>query len=181
MPDQPILETPRLLLRPLALSDAKAVQRLAGDAEIARMTLLIPHPYPDGAAEEWIVSLEEKFRERREVNFAVTCKPAGELIGVVCLRLELEHDRGELGYWIGKAFWASGYATEAARAAADYGFATWNLHRVYAHHFGVNPASGRVLQKLGLKPEGRLRQHVKKGDRYEDMEIYGLLREEWNE
>jgi ribosomal-protein-alanine N-acetyltransferase len=208
MLNQPTLETPRLILRPLRLSDAREVQYLAGDPDIARTTIQIPHPYPDGAAEEWIASLPDKFDQRREVNFAVTLKrgkgdrshlserPEGghhacrvvaqiepdsffQLIGAVCLRLELEHDRGEVGYWIGKSFWGQGYATEAARAVVSHGLEFWRLNRIVGGFFASNPASGRVLQKLGFQPEGRMRQHIKKWGRYEDLEIYAVLRSEW--
>jgi ribosomal-protein-alanine N-acetyltransferase len=53
------------------------------------------------------------------------------------------------------------------------------LNRIFAHHFTRNPASGRVMQKLGMKHEGCLRQHFEKWDAFEDMEIYGILKSEW--
>jgi [ribosomal protein S5]-alanine N-acetyltransferase len=179
VPKQPTLETPRLILRPLELSDAKDVQRLAGEPEIARTTLAIPHPYPDGVAEQYLATLTEKFNQRNEVNFAVTRIHSGELIGAACLRLELEHDRGEVGYWIGKPFCGQGYATEAARAIVDYGFQTWGLNRIEGGLFSTNPASGRVQEKLGFRPEGRLRQYIKKWGEYVDLEIRAVLRSEW--
>ena len=62
-----------------------------------------------------------------------------------------------------------------------HAFRDWDMHRVYAQCFSRNPASGRVLQKIGMKWEGRLREHVKKWDQWEDVEVFGLLRSEWKE
>jgi [ribosomal protein S5]-alanine N-acetyltransferase len=120
MPDQPTLDTSRLRLRPFALTDTPAVQTLAGEYDIAATTLLIPHPYPDGAAEAWIAAHAEKFLRGEEVNFAITDRESGQLMGAIGLRLTLAHRRGELGYWIGKPFWNRGYCTEGGQAMLDY-------------------------------------------------------------
>jgi len=69
--------------------------------------------------------------------------------------------------------------TEATTAVMQYGFGPLGLNRIHAYHFKRNPASGRVLQKSGLAYEGRLRKHVLKDDRFEDLEIYGALSTEW--
>jgi [ribosomal protein S5]-alanine N-acetyltransferase len=81
-----------------------------------------------------------------------------------------------IGAWVGKPNWRHGFATEAAVAVLRYGFKVLGLHRIYARHFKRNPASGRVLQKLGMTYEGCRRQHVMKWGVFEDMELYGILR-----
>jgi RimJ/RimL family protein N-acetyltransferase len=102
------------------------------------------------------------------------------LLGAVGLRFEQAYAWAELGYWIGVRYWNKGYCTEAAQAVIDYAFAERGLNRVHARHFASNPASGRVMAKLGMTREGLLRQHVIKDDRYEDLVCYGLLRSEWH-
>ena len=175
---QPILETVRLLLRPFRLADADQVQRLAGDRPVADTTLNVPHPYEDGLAEKWISNHRDWFERRQQAVFAVTLKKsAGTLIGTVGLRIEIGDQRAELGYWIGRHYWNQGYCTEAARAVLQFGFEQLGLNRIFAHHFLRNSASGRVMQKLGMTHEGRLRQHVKKWDAFEDLELYGILKE----
>jgi ribosomal-protein-alanine N-acetyltransferase len=174
---QPELRTARLVLRPFAASDAKDVQRLAGDHDIAAVTIAIPHPYEDGMAEAWIATHPLDFERDVAVNFAVTVQ--GTLIGAMGLRYEMQHKRAEMGYWIGKPFWHQGYATEAARALLAYGFRDAGLNKVYAHHMGCNPASGRVMQKIGMKYEGLMRQHVLKWGVYQDVHAYGALAPEW--
>jgi [ribosomal protein S5]-alanine N-acetyltransferase len=173
------LTTARLLLRPFVLADAPNVQRLAGAREVAEMTLLIPHPYPDGAAEDFIAATHTEFEKGENYVFAVTLRATGELCGSIGLKVAVQHERGELGYWIGVPFWKQGYCTEAAQAVLRFAFDTVNLNSVVAHHFVGNAASGRVLQKAGMTREGHLRQHVKKGDRFEDLHCYSILRSEW--
>jgi ribosomal-protein-alanine N-acetyltransferase len=176
MEKQSILATGRLLLRPYTLADARAVQRLCGDYAVAATTLL-PHPYPDGLAEAWIASLREGIERGDAAAFAVTLAGEGTLIGGVRLRIDPAHARGELGFWVAKHCWGRGYGTEAVRAVIEYGFSVIGLHRVHAMHFSRNPASGRVMEKCGMVHEGRFREHVRKWGVYEDVDIWGVLRE----
>jgi len=179
MDTQPVLETKRLILRPFKLSDSEQVQKLAGNKQIASTTLMIPHPYPDGAAEEWIKTHNEKYVSGRGVYFAITLKENGELVGAVNLLGIVESQRGELAYWVGVPYWNKGYCTEAGDAVLRYGFLDRGLNRIHARYFSRNPASGRVLEKLGMVHEGTQRQHVLKWCVYEDMELMGILRSEW--
>lgn len=181
MSTQPSITTERLMLRPFQAFDGPEVRRLAGEREIASTTLHIPHPYPEGAAEDWIATHQELFDQGKAVVFAIMLQSEARLIGAIGLTVHPEHDNAELGYWIGKPYWNQGYATEAGAAVVRYGFEVLGLARIYAHHFARNPASGRVMQKLGMKHEGRLRGHVKKWENYEDQELYGILRDEFAE
>jgi ribosomal-protein-alanine N-acetyltransferase len=176
---KPILETNRLLLRPFSLIDSPDVQKLAGDKAIAATTLNIPHPYEDGMAEEWIGSHQERYEKGEEVTFAITLLDGRTLIGAIGLEINQRHQRAELGYWIGKSYWNNGYCTEAAEAVVRYGFAELKLHRIHAAHFSRNRASGRVMEKIGMKYEGRLRNHIQKWGRSEHLEIFGILKEEF--
>ncbi|HWL53502.1 MAG TPA: GNAT family N-acetyltransferase [Chthoniobacteraceae bacterium] len=177
---QPTLQTERLALRPLVLEDARALTALAGAPEIAATTLRIPHPYPRAEARRFIKTQESLFLSDRGATFAIEDGTTGELYGCVGFGCENEHRRAELGYWIGLPYWGRGYATEAARKIVAYGFAIWKLHRITAHHFVSNPASGRVLEKLGMKREGLLREHFyKPGQGFRDAYLYGLLVRDW--
>ena len=93
--------------------------------------------------------------------------------------IQTADERAELGYWVGKPFWGQGYCTEAAQAVIAYGFQTLGLNRIQAHHFGRNPASGRVMQKLGMRYEGLERQYHKKWGQFEDGLGYAILREDF--
>ncbi|MBP0020708.1 MAG: GNAT family N-acetyltransferase [Cyanobacteria bacterium SBLK] len=182
MREQPILNSDRLLLRPFTFTDAPRIQNLAGKREIADTTVSIPHPYSLSRAEEWIAGHPREFSEGKATHFAIECKEIQQLIGAIALRdIEREHLQGELGYWVGVEFWGRGYASEAARTAIAYGFEVLHLHRIYAYHMARNSASGRVLQKLGMRQEGLLRDRVRKWDIFEDVCLYAILEEEWRD
>jgi len=177
--ERPTLTTARLVLRPYRMDDAPDVQRLAGDREVARNTMLIPHPYEDGEAERWIGTHQEIYESGQGVTFAITQRDNGEIVGSIGLVIFEKHHSGELGYWIGKPYWNNGYCTEASLAILDYGFETRKLHRIHAKCYVRNPASGRVMQKIGMQHEGTLRHHLLKWDVYEDVEAYAILEDEY--
>jgi RimJ/RimL family protein N-acetyltransferase len=178
MRQAPTLTTERLILRPFELSDAKEVQRLAGAKEIASTTLNIPHPYEDGVAEAWISTHQATFEGGKGVIYAICLRADGRLVGAISLMGMIKGHRAGLGYWIGKPYWNQGYCTEAGRAVLKYGFEVLGLNRIHSSHVARNPASGRVMQKLGMQHEGTLRQHVLKWGVFEDLELYAILREQ---
>ena len=171
----PTLTTERLVLRPFALADAPEVQRLAGAREIADTTLTIPHPYKDGMAEAWIATHADTFVQNRGVTLAI--EHVGALVGAISLvTTQRTSHQAELGYWIAHASWGKGFATEASRALVPYAFDVMKLARVHSCHLSRNPASGKVMQKLGMQHEGTRRGHVRKWNKLEDLELYGILR-----
>jgi len=178
MNPQPTLTTERLILRPFVAEDAGAVQRLVSDIEIARNTLHIPHPYPEGGAAQWIAKHAEAYEKSTEIVFAIVTRDTNELAGAIGL-VPKEHNRGEIGYWVGVPFWGRGYSTEATRAIIRYAFETIGMNRIEAMHFSRNPASGRVMQKAGMQHEGTHREAIFKWDEYIDTEMYAILRREW--
>jgi RimJ/RimL family protein N-acetyltransferase len=176
----PTLKTKRLRLRPFRLDDAAAVEELAGAYSIAAHTVNIPHPYPEGAAEEWIAGHEEAFEKKGGIHFAIALKENDTLIGAIGLYIKKKHHFGEMGYWIGEPYWNQGYCTEAAREVVRYGFEGLDLNRIQARHMTKNPASGRVMEKIGMQREGTLRQSLFRFDSFEDVHIYAILREEYD-
>jgi len=173
------LQTPHLLLRSIEHGDIPAIVRLAGAREIAATTISIPHPYTEADAQSFLAHADDGFRAGRSVTFGVTISPCGELCGAVGLAIVPAQERAELGYWIGVPYWGQGFATEAASAVMVFGFETLRLHRIYASHFAGNTASQRVLEKMGMRHEGLSRQHVRKWNRFVDLENYGLLASEF--
>lgn len=171
----PELRTRRLRLRSLGPADVEAVHRMLGDPDVSGTALGIPYPYERSAAEAWIASRTTAWAERRQAVFGAELAQEGKLCGAVGLTVEAAHGRAELGYWVGRPFWGHGLATEAAQAVVDWGFAALGLRRVWASHIGRNPASGRVLEKLGFRCEGRLREHVLHRGRIDDLVMYGRL------
>jgi RimJ/RimL family protein N-acetyltransferase len=174
------LEIERLLLRPFSLDDASVVARLAGDRSVADTTISVPHPLSETQARDWLLAGMARARSGGGVFFAITRK-AGPLVGAIALRdIEREHEKAEVGFWIGAEYCGNGYATEAVRAVIRHGFESLHLNRIYAHHMVRNPASGRVLCKAGMRPEGLLRQAVRKWGVFEDVMLCAILRSDWD-
>jgi RimJ/RimL family protein N-acetyltransferase len=174
------LHTERLLLRKLRRSDIPALVPLIGASEVAATTLRIPHPYSEADGHAYLRLLA---RHRKPwfgiFHFRSGLRESEQLCGGVGLSPEPDHGRAEIGYWIGVPFWGKGIASEAAREMIRYGFEDLGLNRIFANVYSGNAASQRVLEKLGMKYEGRFRKHVKKWGEYRDTENYGLLADEW--
>jgi [ribosomal protein S5]-alanine N-acetyltransferase len=174
-----MMQTERLTLRLLALQDGEAMERLAGDKKVADTTLGIPHPYPAGSSAGFIQGRMEAAARGDGYSFAVTGTKDGSFLGVVGLHLQKPHNTAEMSYFIGRPYWGSGYCTEAAARVLRFAFEEMSLNRVYAAAMTRNPGSFKVMEKLGMKHEGVLRSHIRKGDRYEDLTYYGMLRTEF--
>lgn len=175
---QPIVRTSRLTLRPFTFADAPIVQQCVSDFEIARNVRSIPHPYPEGGAIAWIEAQCGRFDRGDGVLFAID--EGGRLVGAIGLTIERADRRAELGYWIAPTDWGRGLATEAAAAAVRFGFEVLGLNRVHATHYGRNPASGRVLQKIAMTHEGCLRAHQFHFGEFVDLVCYGAVRGHWS-
>lgn len=176
----PTIKTDHLILRPYVPGDAASIKHNVSQMDIAATTINLPHPYPDGAAEDWIKTQAEDFKKGTQVQFAIVLASDDQFIGGIGLKIEPRHLRGELGYWIRKAYWKNGYCTEAAKAMLKYGFLTHGLNRIHATFMNHNLASGRVLQKIGMKREGLLRQYYERFGSFRDMEMYSILSNEYH-
>jgi RimJ/RimL family protein N-acetyltransferase len=163
-------------LRPFGLRDAPRVQLLAGEREVAAMTALIPHPYPDGAAEAWIAGQVREQAAGQEYTYAVTSSDDGTLVGAIGLRpVATEH--GNLGFWIGRPYWGRGYATTAARAVIALAFGLLEIDALTAAHLARNPASGRVMEKCGMRLLGTEKRNHRGVQ--EEFCVRGITRDDW--
>lgn len=171
------MQTQRLVLRKITLEDAPRVQELAGTPEVSGGTLTIPYPYPDGAAEVWILSVIGKEKTTSSRTWAI--EMGDELVGAISLNVDDENKIAEIGYWLGVPYWGKGIMTEAGLAVVKYGFEELGLEKIYGRYFVSNPASGRVLQKIGMTYEGHLRKHVRKAGVSRDLMQYSIIKSEF--
>ena len=143
----------RLELRRPEPDDAPHIQRLAGDWEVAQTLALMPHPYEDGMAEAWIALSNERI-DQGVYSLAVVLRSSREYIGGIRLAPDGE-GRAMLGYWIGRPYWQQGFAGEAARVVATFGFDTLGLTKIVAMTMTGNIASRKLLMGLGCTCRGR--------------------------
>lgn len=130
-------------------------------------------------AASWIEGHAGAWSAGEALTLAMHARDLG-LIGAIALRLAAADEQGELSYWVGAPFWNRGYASEAALRMLDFGFRDLGLRRIHAHHMVRNPASGRVMRKIGMRQEGVMRQAVKIRGAVEDVAHYAILRDEWD-
>ena len=145
----PTLATERLELAQPRQDHLAAIVQLANDYEVAKTLGRMPHPYRLSDAQFFLNEVVPK-----EPNWQIARKVDAVLLGFVGLK-PITDDVVELGYWLGREFWGQGYATEAASAIVAHTFVTRNIETILSGHFTSNPASGRVLEKLGFSAYGR--------------------------
>ena len=142
----------------------------------------VPHPYPADEAERFYARQQAEREAGRAVTFTIEHKAQRRFCGLVELRdIDREHLLGELSFWLAVEAWGQGYMSEVVREVVRYGFENLGLNRLYAYHMMRNPASGRVLEKNGFRQEGLLRQRVRKWGQFEDVRLWAILRQEWQD
>lgn len=143
------LFTERLYLRPLVGADAEAVVAICGDWEVARHLSRVPHPYSHSDFRFFLEQVAVM-----EPTWAIVLRETNELVGVIGLVPHQDGESAELGYYIGRAHWGQGLATEAGHATVRLATEDIGYARLTSGYHADNPASGRVLAKLGFKPIG---------------------------
>lgn len=175
----PTLTTERLTLRQLLLSDADALFAIKGDAAVTTRYGMEPHRSPD-VTRGWIERRQQSFADGDNFAWAVTLRGEDALIGSVMLwNFDPGYHCGELGYELRPAYEKRGIMTEASSSVVAYGFGTVGAYRVEATTFETNSASKKLLERLGFRHEGTLRQRIYFRGEYFDERYYGLLKSEW--
>lgn len=170
----PIIETERLILSQLEEKDIPFITEYLQHRIYSDLTSNIPYPYTENDAIFWLKMSKEAFENEIGYTFGIRNKEE-ELIGAIGLH-DRDDDKAELGYWIGIPYWNKGYVTEAGRAIVDFGFKELGLNKIYATHFFHNPASGKIMEKIGMEKEAVLKQHAKKDEEYFDLAMYSIFR-----
>lgn len=169
----PTIETERLILSQLEEKDIPFIVEYLQHRIYSDLTSNIPYPYTEDDARFWLKMSKEAFENNIGYTFAIRDKE-DHIIGAVGLH-DLEYDKAELGYWIGISYWNKGYVTEAAKAIVDFGFKELGINKIFATHFPHNPASGRIMEKIGMEQEAILKQHIKKDGEYHDLTMYSIF------
>ena len=177
--DLPVIETRRLVLRPLKMSDAEDVFEYASDPEVSKYTFWETHH----SIADTQAFLSRVIREE-SAHWGIGLKENNKVIGTCYLHsFDLKHRRIEIGYGISRKCWGQGYMTEAVREVILSSFEQWDLNRIGAVCIVEHTASARVLEKVGMTFEGIVRQYAYTLSRFWDLKVYSILRDEicWGE
>lgn len=174
------LETERLILREFEEADWEAVLAYQRDPLYLRYNAWEGRTPEDVQAFVGMFLAQQRVHPRLKFQWAAVTKADGRLIGNCGIRREKATEReAEIGYEFSPAEWGRGYAGEATRAVVAYGFAELGVHRVSAWCIAENHGSARVLEKLGMQLEGRLREKEYFKGRWWDALLYAVLEQEW--
>ena len=177
-----VISTPRLLIREFVLEDWRDVLAYQRDPRYLRF-------YPwSGRTESEVrdfvqVFLDQQVEQpRRKFQLAISLANGGPLIGSCGIRRKPDNDwEADIGYELAPEYWGRGYATEAALAIVRFGFRDLELRRISSWCIADNAASARLLERIGMAPEGRLRENEYFKGRWWDTLLYGLLVSDWRE
>ena len=175
----PTLETPRLIMRPLTMRDAKDVYDYSKDAEVARFVLWDAHE-SIAQTRAYLRFILRQYRNGEPASFGIVLKATGQVIGTIgFMWLNTENRAAEVGYSLSRAYWNQGLMSEALDKVLAFSFNFLKLNRVEAQFDIRNPASGKVMLHCGMKPEGTMRQRIYNKGRYVDVEIYAIVADEY--
>lgn len=175
----PTLETPRLILRRLSLKDAKDMFAYASDPEVARHVLWSAHRslWDTKAHLRFMI---RQYRMGEPSSWGIVDRETGRMIGTIgFMSFQHENSTVEIGYSLARSHWNRGLMTEAVHAVLQECFEVLKLHRVEALHFSANPASGRVMEKCGMRYEGHMRQKIFNKGEFRDTEMWAILLTDW--
>lgn len=172
--------TERLVLREWTMDDFAAVHAYATDPAVVRYMSWGPNTDEDTRAFLRAAVASQGATPRTDYDLAVTLREAGTVLGGAGLTLKNSRT-AELGYVLGRSAWGHGYATEAARALVDFGFRELGLHRIYALCCPPNSASAHVMEKLGMRYEGCLRDNLFARGTFMDTLCFAILAPEWTD
>lgn len=177
----PELETERLLLRKARLSDARDVFAYSKDPEVARYVLWDAHRDIQ-ESKGYLRYLIRQYRLGKASSYVIEEKATSRVIGTIgFMWIQPEYASAEVGYSLARDKWNQGYMTEALRAVLKYGFEQMGLNRIEAQHDVRNPASGTVMNHVGMVKEGTLRSRMVNKGKFVDVDLYALLRRDWKE
>lgn len=178
-PDLPILESDRLMLRKMSREDAPDLFEYASDPEVAQYTTWHPHQSLEDS-QIFLNSILEKYQTHESFDWGITHKDDGKLIGTCgFVNWVKTHHHAEIGYALSRSYWGQGYMPETVKAVVAFAFQETDLNRIEARCKLPNQASARVMEKVGMKFEGILRQQMLSKGSFHNMKLYAILREDW--
>ncbi len=177
----PTLRTTRLILRPARMGDARDLYEYCRDPEVARHVLWEAHASVH-QTRVYLRSLLRQYRAGVPSTFVVELIEEHKVIGTIGLMWVQQDNRSaEVGYSLNRQYWNRGLMSEALGEMLRFCFDTLKLNRVEAQHETDNPASGAVMRHAGMKREGVLRQRIYNKGRFVDVELYAILRADYEQ
>ncbi|WP_268874492.1 GNAT family N-acetyltransferase [Rossellomorea aquimaris] len=177
-----MIETKRLILRRMDMKDVKRMfDYIFSDNRVMDNLIKGPHKSISETVNR-LTEITNQYECEKFCYWGIVLKESGDLIGAIDLyNINEDTENCEVGYDIGFNWWNRGYGTEALQAIVEFAFRSMNIHKISATHGMDNPASGKIMLKVGMKQEGIIRDMIRKNNQYKDCGIYGILQHEYLE
>lgn len=173
------IETGRLLLRRMEMSDARDLFDYSRDPQVA-LHVLWDAQKNLSESRAYIKCMLRKYRAGDPASWCIVRRDQGRVVGTIgYMWFQPENNAAEVGYSLARDCWNQGFMTEALQAVLRYSFEEMGINRIEAQHEVGNPASGAVMRKCGMTREGTLRSRLYNKGRYVDVELYSILRQEY--
>ncbi|MFS0690958.1 GNAT family N-acetyltransferase [Sporosarcina sp. 179-K 8C2 HS] len=174
------LQSDIVILREMEENDWKDVHKYASQQKVCQYQPWGPNSEQETKDFVQQVLRDAKKEPRSRFVFAVIVKESGEMVGAGEINIRDFSNRvGEIAYIVNPQYWGKGYATEVAKLLIAYGFNEFSLHRIFATCDPRNIGSSRVLEKIGMIKEGRMRENLLLRDGWRDSLLYSILEHEF--
>ncbi len=175
----PTLETERLILRKMKVSDYSDMYEYAHSDTVTKYLLWRSHPDAQYTY-DYLKYIQTQYRVGNFYDWAITLKSSGKMIGTCGFaKFDFENNSGEIGYVLNPAYWNMGYTTEAVKKVMEFGFFDLNLHRIEARYIVGNEVSRRVMEKCGMVFEGINKSSLYVKDEYVSVGFCGLISDDY--
>ena len=176
-----IYETERLYIRDFKLDDLDEFHSLVQNPDIYKYM-----PWGPSSEEDTKKFIQMSIKQgskvpRKFFDMPIVLKESRLVMGCVAIRVSsFLHKKADMGYWIKRELWGQGFATEATLGLLRFGFQRLKMNKIYATASPENPASIRVLEKIGMKKEGYLKEDMFIRGEYRDSVLLAILKKEFN-
>ena len=175
----PRLETPRLILRAVDIGDLKDIFAYASDEEVTRFLRWGPHRSLE-STESHIMEILRQYKEGMDGPWALEYKETGSVVGSIHLMaISVQHSKVEIGFVLSKSYWNRGLMSEALTRVLEFSFERVGLNRIEGFCVVDNHAGLKVMERVGMKKEGVLREYLYQKGAWRDFAVYAILRRDY--
>ena len=173
--EHPVLETERLILRPITIADAEDVFEYGSDPEVTKYVIFLTHSSIADSI-KWLEKASAEFARKEQMTFAITLMSDGKFIGSCGFHhFSPEHHRVKIGYVLNRKYWGMGYVTETVRELIRFAFEEMGMHRIQATCDFENVKSAQAMERCGMKLEGTFRDHELRRGKFVATKVYAIL------
>jgi [ribosomal protein S5]-alanine N-acetyltransferase len=172
----------KIILKPMNKIDAPRLHELSKDPDLNKYSGPYNAAISIERSQDYIKKCKINIENKKAYCLGIYLKKTKELIGTIgFVDIDEKNSKGEIGFWMGRDYWNKGYMTEAVELMTDFCLKVLKFHRIYAFFHELNKGVEKILEKVGYKREGELKEALKTNERYYNDLIYGITNSTTNQ